>query len=221
MADEATTAPETAPAPAETPKENPPAAPAEAATAPAESTEKALEASSATILGEEDQAKAEGADGEASAAPEKYEAFFDADGKAFTQEETAGFAEAAREIGLSQEKAQKLFGAIKPLAEENVRKKTAEFSRQWAEASRNDPEIGGANFESVAGVAKTAYRQFTTPELRSVLDATGLGNHPEMIRLFYKVGKAMSPDTGVTGGSSAPAEIRRRRYPKSNMVVDG
>ena len=92
-------------------------------------------------------------------------------------------------------------------------------SREWASLSEKDPEIGGANFKANVGVANSALKQFATPEFTALLRGSGLGAHPEVVRVFYRIGKAMQQDHGVTGSASAPAGARRR-YPKSNMVVD-
>lgn len=151
-------------------------------------------------------------------APDAYEPF-DVDGQQFSEDQVEGFASTARELGLSQENAQKMFAAMVPTAREYMMNDLAAKSKEWASLTAKDPEIGGANFEANKGVAKQAYAQFTTPELRAILTGSGLGNHPEVVRLFYRIGKSMQQDTGVTGGASAPAGVRRR-YPNSNMVVD-
>jgi hypothetical protein len=46
-------------------------------------------------------------------------------------------------------------------------------------------------------------QQFGTPELKAALEQTGMGNHPELVRLFAKVGKAMGEDSLVAGGKSS------------------
>jgi hypothetical protein len=48
--------------------------------------------------------------------------------------------------------------------------------------------------------AKMALDTFGTPELRTLLIETGLGDHPEMIRAFVRAGKAISEDTLAMGG---------------------
>ena len=58
-----------------------------------------------------------------------------------------------------------------------------------------------------------AIETFGTPELRSLLDSTGMGNHPEVVRLALKIGKAISEDTIVrgrntpSGGAKDPASV--------------
>lgn len=214
----AATAPQTdANPPAQAEPTNPTAAP----TPTGEATEPTGEAQAPTdkptsLLGGDDE---EGAAGQPAGAPEAYDAFTGEDGQTFSAEQVGGFAETAKELGLTQENAQKMFSAMVPTAREYLQKDLMAKAQGWAEATKQDPEVGGANFEANRAVAKSAYRQFATPELRAILNASGLEAHPEVVRLFYRVGKTMQQDAGVTGNASAAPQARRR-YPKSNMVVD-
>lgn len=176
-----------------------------------------------TLLGSEpepaesapEQAKAE----PASEAPEAYTAFTDVNGQEYAPESVQQFTEAAKSAGLSQEKAQALFQAMVPTAREHMMNDLRSKAQQWAKDCEKDPEIGGASFGANKAVAISAYQHFATPELRAILNASGLGNHPEVVRHFYRLGKTMQQDTGVHGGASSAPE-QRRRYPNSNMVVD-
>lgn len=192
-----------------------PTDPAPAATAQAtDATEPTADMPS--LLGEGDQN--DGDQKPAQAAPEAYEPF-DVEGKQFTEAQLEGFAATAKELGLSQENAQKMLAAMVPTARQYLVDDLKAKSREWASLSEKDPEIGGANFKANVGVANSALKQFATPEFTALLRGSGLGAHPEVVRVFYRIGKAMQQDHGVTGSASAPAGARRR-YPKSNMVVD-
>lgn len=149
---------------------------------------------------------------------EAYEPF-DVEGQQFTEAQLEGFAATAKELGLSQENAQKMLAAMVPTARQYLVDDLKAKSQEWASLSEKDPEIGGANFKANVGVANQALKQFATPEFTALLRGSGLGAHPEVVRVFYRIGKAMQQDHGVTGSASAPAGARRR-YPKSNMVVD-
>ena len=186
-----------------------------------ESTAQATDATEPTadmpsLLGEGDQN--DGDQGPAQAAPEAYEPF-DVEGQQFTEAQLEGFAATAKELGLSQENAQKMLAAMVPTARQYLVDDLKAKSHEWASLSEKDPEIGGANFKANVGVANSALKQFATPEFTALLRGSGLGAHPEVVRVFYRIGKAMQQDHGVTGSASAPAGARRR-YPKSNMVVD-
>ncbi len=186
-----------------------------------ESTAQATDATEPTadmpsLLGEGDQN--DGDQEPAQAAPEAYEPF-DVEGQQFTEAQLEGFAATAKELGLSQENAQKMLAAMVPTARQYLVDDLKAKSQEWASLSEKDPEIGGANFKANVGVANQALKQFATPEFTALLRGSGLGAHPEVVRVFYRIGKAMQQDHGVTGSASAPAGARRR-YPKSNMVVD-
>ena len=192
-----------------------PTDPAPAATAQAtDATEPTADMPS--LLGEGDQN--DGDQKPAQAAPEAYEPF-DVEGQQFTEAQLEGFAATAKELGLSQENAQKMLAAMVPTARQYLVDDLKAKSQEWASLSEKDPEIGGANFKANVGVANQALKQFATPEFTALLRGSGLGAHPEVVRVFYRIGKAMQQDHGVTGSASAPAGARRR-YPKSNMVVD-
>jgi hypothetical protein len=192
-----------------------PTDPAPAATAQAtDATEPT--AGMPSLLGEGDQN--DGDQKPAQAAPEAYEPF-DVEGQQFTEAQLEGFAATAKELGLSQENAQKMLAAMVPTARQYLVDDLKAKSQEWASLSEKDPEIGGANFKANVGVANQALKQFATPEFTALLRGSGLGAHPEVVRVFYRIGKAMQQDHGVTGSASAPAGARRR-YPKSNMVVD-
>jgi len=56
--------------------------------------------------------------------------------------------------------------------------------------------------------------KFGTPELTKLLNASGMGNHPEIIRAFYRAGKAISEDSFVGGSrATAPVDPSKRMYP--------
>ena len=51
-----------------------------------------------------------------------------------------------------------------------------------------------------------------------MLNESGLGNHPEVIRLFYRTGKAMSEDSLIVGAASKGlSKDARNLYAASNM----
>lgn len=228
MAEEITATPEQTAAPAgiqaapETVETPNPAPAAEAASAEAAAPE-AAESPMPTDLLAETAAEAEDASQEPApepeTAPESYAAFKDAEGREFAPESVQGFTDAVRELGLSQEKADKLFAQIAPTARKWMQADLAKSAKAWAEQSRADKEFGGDGFQKNLALAGKAYKEFATPELHAILTASGLGNNPEIIRMFYRVGKVMQQDRGVAGNASAPAP-RHPRYPNSNMVVD-
>ena len=80
------------------------------------------------------------------------------------------------------------------------------YKRQ--ESARADKEFGGEKLDENLAIAKTALDKFATPEFTKLLNDTGLGNHPEVLRVFVRAGKAISPDS-VIPGKAAPSPADR------------
>ncbi|QIF57768.1 MULTISPECIES: peptidase [unclassified Providencia] len=136
-----------------------------------------------------------------SAAPEKYE-FTVGEGQELDKEAVAAFEPIAREIGLSNEQAQKIVDVYgSTIMPQIAKQQEAAWQKQvteWAETVKADKELGSV--ESI-GNAQKAVDQFGTPELKQYLNDSGLGNHPELFRIFSRIGKAMSEDGFVSGSS--------------------
>ena len=89
-------------------------------------------------------------------------------------------------------------------------------TEQWAADVKADKEIGGDKLVSSLSVAQRALDQFGTPELKEYLNSTGLGNHPELVKAFVKIGKSMSEDGMVTGSKTTTQSVAQRMYPNMN-----
>lgn len=145
-------------------------------------------------------------------APEKYEAFTMPEGYALDEQLLNEFAPVLKELNLPQAAAQKVMDFAPKLIEHTQQSTIAQVLEQtglkdfpnWAGAVKTDKELGGDKYAENLAVAKKAIDTFGTPELRAVLKQTGLGNHPEVVRAFYKVGKQISEDAFVSGSKVAP-----------------
>jgi hypothetical protein len=134
-------------------------------------------------------------------APEKYE-FQSPEGQEFDTDVLGAYEDVARELDLSQEAAQKILDKVAPALAEQQTKHVEAVTKQWRESSMSDSEFGGDKMNENLAVAKKALDSFGTPELRDLLEKSGLGNHPEVIRMLYRTGKAISEDAFVAGGNS-------------------
>ncbi len=154
----------------------------------------------------------------AEVAPEHYENFKlgDSDVTADSVEE---FTATAKELGLTQEKAQKVFDAVAPAAQKYLHASLVKHAKEWASALKTDRELGGNTHKESMAIAGAGYDHYASTELKTILKASGLSNHPEVVRHFYRLGKQLQQDKGVAGQASAPA-APMRRYPNSNMVPD-
>lgn len=190
------------------------AAPASTAAAPAVAEGQQPAAADA---GTEAQAESKPA-ADAVVIPEKYE-FKAPEGFEINEALASDFTPVLQELKLTQEQADKLVAFAPRLISESVDaavNKTLDSigyggAKEWADQSRADKEFGGDKLTQNLGVVKAARDQFASPELRKLLETTPLGNHPEIVRLFYRVGKAISPDGYVPSGKAALRPTRRSR----------
>lgn len=150
-------------------------------------------------------------------APEKYE-FKAPDGQNYDPKVLTAFGEAAKAANLTQDAAQQLIESMAPALAARQLEEVAAVQKGWLEASSSDKEFGGEKLKQNLGIARKALDTFGTPELKTLLDETGFGNHPEVLRMLYRAGNAISEDTVVTGNPSDKTESGARSfYPNSNM----
>lgn len=111
-----------------------------------------------------------------------------------------------RELNLSNEAASKLAAAYPAIAQkltdranQAVINEVVAQRAQWGKDALADPEIGGSpetfdasKKQAAAGLDRLGFK--AGHPFRTLLDETGLGNHPEMIRAWSRVGKAVSED---------------------------
>lgn len=149
-------------------------------------------------------------DGKPQGAPETYADFQMPEGVELDKAAVSKFVPLAKELNLTQEQAQKVVSLyaseVLPAVVAQIADARVQQTQQWLEQSMADKVIGGAHFDANVAVAKKALDSFGTPELKAALDETGLGNHPEVIRLLANIGKRISEDgmasiTGNGGGA--------------------
>ncbi len=120
-----------------------------------------------------------------------------------------------KELGLSQIQSQRLVDMYATQQQASSQANSDSYNqtvKDWVTEAKADNEIGGETFDANVGLAKRAIDSFGTPKLVQVLDQTGLGSHPEFIRLFTRIGKLIKEDDpggghGPTGDDLTGAEI--------------
>lgn len=136
--------------------------------------------------------------------PEKYEFEVD-DDEPITDEQLEKIAEYAKKQGLSQEQAQEIVDIqSKALQDFQAQQKTQieEAREQWKAEVEQDKEIAGSSkedFNKNLELSKRVVDRFGTQQFKDELNKTGLGDHPELLRVFTRIGKAMGEDSLVLG----------------------
>lgn len=139
--------------------------------------------------------------------PEKYE-FKVPEGALLDKADVERIAAYARERGLSQEDAQKVLerdSATLASYADRQKAQQEEVRDSWAKATETDKELGGEKLREVTETARRVLDRFGSEEFKTQLNETGLGNHPELIRILYRVGKVLSDDRTILGGSTSSA----------------
>ena len=121
------------------------------------------------------------------------------------------FESLARESKLAPELAQKILDfdiQRQAAAMERYQAELAEQNKARIAELQADKEFGGAKFQETVALANKALTALGSPELLADLNAAGLGNHPGLIRLLAKAGKAMAEDRSLRGGGETKVHQR-------------
>ena len=109
------------------------------------------------------------------------------------------FKKLAAELKLPAETAQKLV-EWEATAAQNGRKTSAQeradILDKWTQQTK---ELFGASYQQNIAQALQAAERFGGPELRELLDLTGLGSHPVVVKTFRRIYQQISEDLSVSG----------------------
>lgn len=72
---------------------------------------------------------------------------------------------------------------------------------QWSAAVQADKELGGEQLAENLAVARKALNTLGSPQLLQLLDKSGLGNHPDLVRAFFRAGRMIAEDAVLPGGT--------------------
>lgn len=87
----------------------------------------------------------------------------------------------------------------------------------WKKATKEDPEIGGANYDKNLASTKAVIDRFGGPKLQEAIELTGIGNHPEFVRLMTKIAPMVLEAAPVTPSTPTPPASR---YSSTNLYPD-
>ena len=160
----------------------------------------------------------------ATVVPEKYE--LSLEGMEIDGELLGAAEPILKEAGLTNEQANALLPIVKQAMDKAISAQTSQMTdlmaaqrKDWLDAFKADPDIGGGNLDQtvhLAGKGLDALGYTDGHPFRQLLTESGLGNHPDMIRAFRRLGEAVGEDgdfvrSGAGGSSQTPLE--KRLYP--------
>lgn len=118
----------------------------------------------------------------------------------------------AKALGLSQTAAQKNLEHVHAEVAGYVERSKvtfAETTKGWVDVVKADPELGGDKFGATIRDAAKPIERFFTPAFKKALNDTGFGNHPELVRGFARIGRAMADDTFVRPGADGSGGTKK------------
>ncbi len=124
----------------------------------------------------------------------------------FTADDFKAFKTLAQECKLSPEQVDKWLAFQKGCAAHQTQHAQAQKREQIAAWAHQTRAAYGAGLEKEITFALRAADTFGGPELRELLEETGLGNHPVVIRTLSGIGRTISEDASLGGQPSAPQD---------------
>lgn len=129
-----------------------------------------------------------------------------------------------KEIALAGKLSQEQFSAIMPqLLQLDAGRFDAmkqAYERQRADGVKALQTEWGQEFPANVALAQKAVATFGSPELGALFEATGIGDHPLIVKAFSAIGKALSEDGAFGkggGGGNAGQDAASILYPKMNF----
>lgn len=110
----------------------------------------------------------------------------------------------AKEKGLSQEVAQEILSREEKAVSSYIESAEAESNKMvedWRKEVENDKELGGDNLKETVAAARGALKEFGSEDLVKLLDESGYGNHPLVIKFLKNTYDKISDDSLVQPGA--------------------
>ena len=146
-------------------------------------------------------------------APEKYEDFKLGDGMTINEGILTKFTGVAKELNLSQAKAQKVVELAAEHAKALIESQSSAYQKVregWVNEIKTDKEFGGQKFSETLERAGRALKRFSNDGFKRYLGESGMGDNPELIKMLAKIDRATSEDRSVdnqtVGGSEMSVE---------------
>jgi hypothetical protein len=149
------------------------------------------------------------------------------EGKVWDEELGKSFLDVVNESGIDPEVAKKFIAlysgqqdkqfAAEQAARAAEQEQALAVAAEWQAAAKADKEYGGQKWEASQAVIARGRDRLATPEAVAFCREHGLGNHPEILRMFYRAGLLLGEDSGLggAGGGGNTEDALIEMYRKS------
>ncbi|MFZ9068928.1 MAG: hypothetical protein ACO23R_16275, partial [bacterium] len=104
------------------------------------------------------------------------------------------YAEGAHKLGLTKEQARQVYSWMNNKYNQLQQDSKQQYREQTMQGLADLKREWGQDFESQAGIARQAFLQLADADMVQAMEETGLGNSPQMIKLFNRVGQILQED---------------------------
>ena len=174
---------------------------------------------STLMTAEEEAATAgqeEGGKEKAGAAPDNAEPYTltAPEGYPISAQELESFTKHCNELGITKEQAEKTLTMFHRRFQD-AQDQFISQRKAWISEIQADKDFGGDNFKSTVADAKRALSKYDEDgTIRKMLDETGYGDNPAVIKIFAKVGRELGEDKIIgKGGAGGKKPLAERLYP--------
>ena len=121
----------------------------------------------------------------------------------FQPEQTENFRQFAHQLGLNNQQAETIYQAYQQDIAERDQASQQQFEQFEVDNLSTLQQEWGDEFNHNLEMARRAFMNFATPEAVKVIEETGMGNHPELLKVFARIGEVLAEDSVLPGSNNA------------------
>lgn len=144
------------------------------------------------------------------AAPESYRLTVP-EGMTVDQELLGAATPVLRELGLNDEQASKLAPLAAQVQERTISTLNDEYAAlraDWSRQTKADPHLGGERWPETQRMLSVALQAGgADSEFRKVMNQSGIGDHPAVIRVFRRLGEKIAAANGGQAPRQSPSDV--------------
>lgn len=139
---------------------------------------------------------------------------FNVEGLDFSEEQKKASIELMKTFGVTnKEQADNLVNFMKRYEEARVsmdKQNTEDMLSNWDKVLDEDKDFS-RDYDKNIALANNALKRYGTDELDKWLSETGFNRHPEIVKMFYRIGKDLE-EAKVLTGSNAAEKLKHDKY---------
>jgi len=120
-------------------------------------------------------------------------------GENYNDEMLGDFKTIAHNLGLNQDQANKILDLYQESGQAEEQANNEQFEEMHAVGVAALQKEWGKNYNENIELSRRAFFQFASKDALDVIEQSGIGNHPEVIKMFSNIGKLLKEDGIMVG----------------------